>query len=121
VDVQGGIDRFSGTQRSVAEYLIGEVTQRLSAADRDFLLRTSVVDRVSGDLADQLTGRSDGQHTLERLVLANAFVVGLGGRNEWFAYHLLLRELLRHRLVLEQPQLETDVQGRAARWMAAHG
>jgi len=116
-DVQDGIDRFSGSERSVADYLVGEVTQRLSPADRDFLLATSVVDRVSGALADELTGRTDSQRLLERFVRNNAFVVGLGGRHEWFRFHPLLRELMRYRLGLDSPQRVADLHRRAATWM----
>lgn len=118
-DLDGGITRFSGSERSVADYLVGEVTQRLSLQDRDFLLRTSVVDRLTGGLADQLAGRTDGQSTLERFVRANAFVVALGDQSEWFSYHRLLRELLRHRLALEQPTVVPDLHRRAAEWFAA--
>ena len=77
-DVDGGIERFSGNNRSVAEYLVGEVLARLSPQDRDFLLKTSVVDRISGEPADHLTGRGDGQLVLERLLAGNVFVVALG-------------------------------------------
>ena len=119
-DVQAGIDRFSGSERSVADYLVGEVIRRLSPADRDFLLATSVVDRVSGPLANRLTGRSDGQQLLERFVRNNAFVVGLGGRYEWFRFHPLLRELMRYRLRLDNPQLVPQLHRRAAEWMTEH-
>ncbi len=117
-DVDGGIARFSGNERSVADYLVGEVIDRLSAEDRDFLLRTSITEKINGNLADFLLDRTDSQLTLEKLVGANAFVVAIGGQNEWFAYHPLLRELLRHRLILEQPMSPPQLHDRAARWMA---
>jgi LuxR family maltose regulon positive regulatory protein len=120
-DVTGGIDRFSGTHRTVADYLVEEVTARLDPQERDFLLTTSVVDALSGDLADHLTGRRDGQQVLERLVRENAFVVGLGGHTDWFSYHTLLRELLRNRLHAEQPTTVTALHHRAACWLAANG
>jgi LuxR family maltose regulon positive regulatory protein len=119
-DVQAGIDRFSGTDRAVADYLIGEVTRLLPAADRDFLLAVSVVDRVSGPLADQLTGRGDGQLVLEQFVQTNAFVVGLGSDGQWFRLHPLLLELMRHRLALERSAWKTELHRRAAAWLAGH-
>jgi len=106
---------------SVADYLVGEVTQRLSPADRDFLLKTSVVDRLNGELAGLLTGRTDGQQVLEELVRRNAFVVGLGGRQEWFSYHVMLRQLLRHRLRVEKPTEVAELHRRVARWMSSQG
>lgn len=120
-DVRGGIERFSGSVRSVAEYLVGEVTARLPVDERDFLLAASVVDRVSGALADHLTGRTDGHLVLERFANTNAFVVAVGDRSEWFRFHPLLRELLRHRLTLDRPQLAPELHRRAAVWMSGHG
>ena len=76
---------------------------------------------MSGDLADQLTGRNDGQLVLEKLVGANALVVDMDGRGEWFSYHPLLRELLRHRLALERPAARAGLHLVAARWQVARG
>jgi len=120
-DIEDGIARFSGSERSVADYLIGEVIERLPREDRDFLLKTSMTEKLTGDLADHLTGRSDSQQVLERLVGANAFVVALGERNEWFSYHPLLRELMRHRLALERPRAVPDLHRLAAQWFATQG
>ncbi len=120
-DIDGGISRFTGSDRIVGEYLVEEVTDRLPEQDRQFLLTTSVADRLSAGLANQLTGRSDAQLVMERLVAQNALVVGLASRNDWFSVHPLLRDLLRHRLALEQPGAVTDLHLRAARWFAAQG
>jgi LuxR family transcriptional regulator, maltose regulon positive regulatory protein len=120
-DVAAGISRFTGSDRLVGEYLVEEVTDRLPEVDRQFLLTTSVADRLSAGLANELTGRGDAQLTLERLVAQNALVVGLPGRNDWFSVHPLLRELLRHRLTLEHPGVVGDLHLRASRWFAAQG
>ena len=120
-DVTRGIARFTGTERSVAEYLIGEVLDRLPAADRDFLLRTSIAERISPSLATALTGRRDSQGVLEGMVAGNSFVVGLGDGSGWFRYHPLLRELMQHRLSLEQPGATEELHTLAARWFAAGG
>ncbi len=120
-DIDAGIDRFSGTHRTVADYLIGELLHRLPPRSREVLLSTSFLDQVSGPLADDLTGRTDCQGILEGLVEANAFVVALGGGREWFGYHPLLRELLRHRLTLERPGELPRLRLRAARWLTGHG
>ena len=121
-DLDAGIARFSGNVRSVAEYLVEEVLNGLSVDHRDFLLRTSVVERISGPLATELTGRQDAQRLLEELSAANALVVALGGqeRHDWFEYHPLFRELLAHRLTLEAPGSVAALHLRAARWSAAH-
>ena len=120
-DVAAGIERVTGGEGSIADYLVSEVTRRMSPQDRNFLLRTSVVERISGALANHLTDRSDGQLVLEGFVRANAFVVGLGGRGEWFSYHPLLRELMQHRLRLEQPDALSGLHQRVGQWMTDHG
>lgn len=118
-DPAAGIDRATGTDRAIADYLFGEVVEQVTPADREFLLRTSVVDRLSPDLADQLAGRTDGARVLTRLLADNAFVTGLD--DTWVVYHPLLRELLRHRLTTDHPDLVPDLHRRAAAWLAANG
>lgn len=120
-DIPRGIDRFTGTERSVAEYLIGEVLDQQPAANREFLLRTSIAERINPSLATALTGREDSERLLEGMVAANAFVVRIGDDSGWFRYHPLLRELLAHRLTLEQPGTAATLQVRAATWFAENG
>jgi LuxR family maltose regulon positive regulatory protein len=120
-DPDAGLSKFTGTERLVGEYLLEEVVERLPPAERQFLLTTSVVDRICAGLANQLTGRGDGQLILEQLVAQNALIVGLAGRNDWFTVHPLLRELLRHRLSLEDAGTAAGLHLLAARWFAAEG
>ena len=120
-DIDAGISRFTGSLPPVAEYLIEEVIDRLPPTDRQFLLGVSVADRVSVALARELTGRPDSQLILERLASQHALVVGLAGRNEWFTLHPLLREVLSHRLALEQPDTVAALYLRASRWFAGQG
>ena len=82
---------FSGSERTVAEYLLAEVLDRQPAAARRLLLRTSVLERVNGELADLLTGGSGGVRVLQDLEEANAFVVSLDAARSWFRYHHLVR------------------------------
>lgn len=119
-DVDASVERVTGSDRAIAEYLVGEVLQRVAPDERDFLLQTSVVDRLCGDLADSITGRSDGQQVLERLQATNTFVTALDTENRWFRFHPLLRDLLRHRLGLEHRESLPVLYRRVAAWMAAH-
>ncbi|MFZ0185874.1 MAG: hypothetical protein WAL72_02885, partial [Streptosporangiaceae bacterium] len=80
---------FSGSERTVAEYLLAEVLDRQSEPARRLLLRTSVLEEVNGELADLLTGGSDGERLLQQLEQANTFVVALDARRSWFRYHQL--------------------------------
>src|ERR1700733_6169340 len=86
---------FSGSERTVAGYLMAEVLERQSEQVRRLLLRTSVLERVSGELADLLTGGSGSGRVLQDLEQAGAFVVSLDAKRSWFRYHQLFAVLLR--------------------------
>ena len=88
---------FAGDDRVVGDYLLAEVLLRQPPKRRNFLLRTSLVDRVCGSLADALTGEGHGADTLAELERTNGFVIGVDGRREWFRYHRLFGRLLRTR------------------------
>jgi len=112
---------FSGTERTVAEYLLAEVLDRQSDAVRRLLLRTSVLERVSGELADLLTGDDGGERVLQDLEEANAFVVSLNPARTWFRYHQMFADLLRLELRRTAPGEVTGLHRAAAGWLAAHG
>ena len=88
-DPERFVTEFSGSERTVSEYLLAEVMERLPAEVRELLLRTSILDRVSGPLADHLTGDSGSERMLQELEDANAFVTSLDARRTWFRYHRL--------------------------------
>ncbi len=92
------IEGFSGRHRSVGEYLAENVLDALPADVLEFLLRTSVCDRLCGDLAGTLTGRTDGQAMLEELENRDLFLRPLDDEREWFRYHHLFADYLRRRL-----------------------
>src|SRR5580704_11852703 len=101
---------FSGSERTVAEYLVAEVLERQSERVRRLLLVTSVLDRVNGELADLLAGGSGGERVLQELEEANAFVVSLDAARSWFRYHRLFADLLR-----------LELRRAAAGWLADRG
>ena len=86
---------FSGSERTVAEYLLAEVLDRQPEPVRRLLLRTSMLDRVNGELADLLTGGSGGERVLQQLEQASAFVFSLDAGRSWFRYHQLFADLLQ--------------------------
>jgi LuxR family maltose regulon positive regulatory protein len=112
---------FSGSERTVADYLVEEVLDRLPDEVRQFLLRTSVLDRVNGPLADLLTGGSGGEQMLDDLERANAFVVSLDRQRSWFRYHRLFADLLQLGLRRAAPAEVPELHRRAAGWLADHG
>ena len=112
---------FSGSERTVAEYLLAEVLERQSEQVRRLLLRTSVLERVNGELADLLTGGAGGERILQDLEQAGAFVVSLDARRSWFRYHQLFADLLQLELRRSEPAEITALHGAAAGWFAGHG
>ena len=112
---------FSGSERTVAEYLLAEVLDRQREPVRRLLLRTSVLERVNGELADLLTGDEGGERVLQDLEEANAFVVSLDAARSWFRYHQLFADLLQLELRRTAPGEVAGLHRAAAGWLADHG
>jgi ATP/maltotriose-dependent transcriptional regulator MalT len=94
-DPERFVAEFSGSDRTVAEYLLAEMLDRQPSGVQDVLLRTSLLDRVNGELADLLTGRPGSEQILLDLEDANAFVESLDPERTWFRYHHLFADFLR--------------------------
>ena len=120
-DPEGFAAEFSGTDRTVAEFLLAEVLDRQSAEVRRLLLRTSVLERVCGPLADVLTGGSGGERILQDLEQVGAFVVALDAGRTWFRYHQLFADLLQLELRRTEPDERVALHAAAAGWLAGHG
>jgi LuxR family maltose regulon positive regulatory protein len=112
---------FSGSERTVADYLLAEVLERQAEEVRRLLLRTSVAERVNGELADLLTGGSGGERILQDLEQAGAFVVSLDARRSWFRYHRMFADLLQLELRRTEPGEVPALHAAAAGWFAGHG
>jgi LuxR family maltose regulon positive regulatory protein len=120
-DVAGFVRAFAGSHRHILGYLTEEVYLRQPEPVRDFLLRTSILNRLSGPLCDALTGQHSGQQTLEQLETANLFVVPLDDEQHWYRYHPLFGDVLRAKLRRERSADEIQALHRAAsQWYAQH-
>ncbi|MCU1472526.1 LuxR C-terminal-related transcriptional regulator [Amnibacterium sp.] len=119
-DASDFVRRFAGDDRYVVDYLIEEVLAHQPEEVRDFLLRTSVLARLSASLCDAALSRSDSDDLLAALERSNLFVVPLDDRREWFRYHQLFADVLRARLLSEQPQEVPLLHDRASRWFEQH-
>ena len=115
------VAEFSGTDRAIGEYLMAEMLERQPSEVQRMLLRTSLVDRVNGELADLLAGRSGSEQMLLSLEGANAFVVSLDAQRTWFRYHQLLADFLWLELRRTAAHEVPDLRRRAARWFADRG
>src|SRR5262252_6598976 len=120
-DPERFVAEFSGSDRTVAEYLIAEMLERQPDDVKDLLLRTSLLDRVNGELADLLTGRPGSERILLELEDANAFVVSLDPGRTWFRYHHLFADLLRLKLRRTLPKQVPALHLRAAGWFTRQG
>ena len=112
---------FSGADRMVAEYLLAEVLERQDEQVRRLLLRTAVLERVNGELADLLTGGTGAERTLQDLEQANAFVTSLDAARSWFRYHQMFADLLKLELRREAPGEITALHRLCGGWFAEHG
>ena len=115
------IEAFTGSNRFVIDYLADEVLARQPAPVRDFLLRTAVLDRLTGPLCDAVTGQPGGAARLVELERSNLFVVPLDTERSWYRYHHLFADVLHARLLTEDPSLVPQLHQRASDWYAARG
>ena len=112
---------FTGTDRLMGDYLRSEVLDPLPRSQRRFLVRTSILDRVSGPLADAVVGGDGATRMLERLQRRNLLVRPHDSEGEWFRYHRLLRQVLQAELRSESHDLVTALHERAAVWFEENG
>jgi LuxR family maltose regulon positive regulatory protein len=120
-DPEGFVAEFSGSSRTVAEYLLAEMLECQPPEVQQLLLRTSLLDRVNGELADLLTGHPGAGGILLDLEDANAFVVSLDPARTWFRYHHLFADLLRLELRRRLPGQLPALHRLAAGWLIEHG
>jgi LuxR family maltose regulon positive regulatory protein len=120
-DIAAFITDFSGSNRFVLDYLAEEVLDRQDAELQRFLLETSVLDRLSGDLCEAVTGRPGCQEMLERIERVGLFLLPLDEARGWWRYHQLFADLLRARLGAELPGRAVALHSAASAWHAEHG
>lgn len=110
------VHRFGASHRFVLDYVTDEVLAGLPPATQDFLLRTSILERLSGPLCDAVTGRADGQERLEELERLNLLIAPLDDERCWYRYHALFGEILRTRLRALHPGEVASLHARASAW-----
>ncbi len=115
------VEAFAGDERNVVDYLTTEVLSGLSAEVHDFLLSTSVLDRLCASLCEEVTGATGAARLLREIEVSNAFLIALDNRREWYRYHHLFRDLLRNELQFTDPARVVDVNRRAGRWLRERG
>ena len=125
--MQGGTDThqfirsFAGDDRHIMDYLTEEVLQQQPASAKTFLLRTSILDRLCAPLCEAVTDLLDCKAKLESLEQNNMFLIPLDHKRNWYRYHHLFADLLRHQLKETHPDEENELHLRASRWFADNG
>lgn len=112
---------FSGTHHHVTEYLLTEVFQQQSAGLQNFLLLTSVLQRLESSLCEAVTGMRESEQMLISLEQLNFFLVPLDQQRRWYRYHQLFADFLRQRLAQTQPDLPSILLSRASQWCTGQG
>jgi len=120
-DVSGFIESFSGTHRFILDYLVEEVLDQQSLTIQEFLLKTSILESLSGPLCDAVADREDSQIILTQLEQANLFLIPLDDERCWYRYHHLFADLLRIRLEHTQPEHTPTLHRRASEWFEQNG
>lgn len=120
-DPSAFVARFAGDDRNIADYLIGEALERVSDADREFLLRTSVLDQMTGPLCDKVAGAADGSTTLDRMEQSGLFLIPLDNTRRWYRYHRLFGDWLRHQMRRTDAERIPHLHHAAAEWYSETG
>jgi ATP/maltotriose-dependent transcriptional regulator MalT len=120
-DTGAFIQAFSGSHRHILGYLAEEVLDQRSTGTLNFLLQTSILERLCGPLCDEVTGDTGGQATLENLEHANLFITALDNEGIWYRYHRLFAEVLQARLLRTQRERLPELHRRAGNWYARQG
>jgi LuxR family maltose regulon positive regulatory protein len=115
------VHAFTGSHRYILDYLVEEVLAKQNEAVQEFLLKTSLLDRMTESLCDAVLERGDAKAMLASLEQANLFLVPLDEERRWFRYHLLFAELLRNRLHQLHANEVPKLQLRASEWFESHG
>jgi LuxR family maltose regulon positive regulatory protein len=120
-DATSLIQSFTGSHRFILDYLVEEVLEQQPGDVQGFLLKTSVLARMTAPLCDLITDRDDSQEILEKLERANLFIIRLDEERRWYRYHELFADLLRHRLRQAQPEQLPTLHRRASEWYEQNG
>jgi LuxR family maltose regulon positive regulatory protein len=111
---------FAGDDRYIVDYLAEEVLARQTPDVRDFLLKTAILERLTGPLCDAVTGLRGGKATLIALDRANLFLVPLDDRRQWYRYHHLFADVLQTHLLDEYGTDVNELHRRASVWFEAN-
>jgi LuxR family maltose regulon positive regulatory protein len=115
-DTSAFIHAFTGSHRFILDYLAEEVLNQQPEKIQQFLLQTSILEKLSASLCDAVTGRTDSREILESLERSNLFVIPLDDQRHWYRYHHLFGDVLRGQSQKKKPGELTELHQRASKW-----
>lgn len=121
IDKAEFIASFAGDHHYILDYLGDEILDRQPDAIQQFLLQTSILERLHADLCDTVTGGEESGAVLEYLERNHFFVVALDDNRQWYRYHRLFADFLHHRLKLKYPDRMRELHQRASYWFELNG
>lgn len=120
-DIAGFVSAFTGSNRYIVDYLAEEVLARQPEPVREFLLKTSILEQLTGPLCDALTGKSNGRTILAELDHANLFIIPLDHERCWYRFHHLFADLLHNHLIHTDPESKSRLHVQASIWLEENG
>jgi len=120
-DVSGFIKAFSGSHRFVLDYLIEEVLEQQPKNTQEFLLKSSILERMTASLCNAVTGCDESQVVLVQLDNNNLFLIPLDDERHWYRYHHLFSDLLRRHLEQINPDQVPVLHQQASEWYERTG
>lgn len=115
------IRKMTGTERDISDYFFEEVLSRQPEALQQFLLQTSILQRMSGELCKAVTGMTESAAWLHWLEQESLFIVSLDEQRNWYRYHHLFQHFLAGQLKIKEPQLWETLHIAAGRWLEENG
>jgi LuxR family maltose regulon positive regulatory protein len=115
-EISSRVASFGGSHEYIVDYFATEILAQQADLIRNFLLQTSILDPLRGELCNAVTGRTDGQSMLEQLQKANLFIIPLDHERQWYHYHPLFSDLLAKQLHQETPEIVSGLHHRASLW-----
>ena len=119
-DVSAYLKKMAGDNRYIMDYLMEEVLNNQSEEINQFLVRTSLFEKLSGSLCDAVLSKNNSQQILDSLEKSNMFLISLDDERKWFRYHHLFADLLKQRLIAKAKSEITDLHKKASKWFESN-
>lgn len=115
------VHKMTGRHHDFSDYFFEEVLSKQTVDIQQFILKTSILERLNSELSAAVTGNPNSFQLLQQLELSNLFLVSLDEQRGWFRYHHLFQDFLRMQLEILQPEAINDLHDKAGCWLEGNG